>query len=433
MPHVDEGTLHALLDGELEPAAVQQVQTHFATCPACAARLVEAKHLLAETERLVSALEVPPAGDARPAAGFRGAVGGFGDAAAPTHGAPLPLDPLVLIPDNPTPTEIRRSRWRTFAWAAAFLMVAGAGFVAFRIGSSGRPAGEQSLRLNPLEFTTGPQATPAAAPADSSAQLAAAPPAEAPPQQPAAGLRADAASSREQRPAAKSQNKPPVDTAKPGPQPTESTADDRLAAQRRSTAATEALDRQKMRERAAAATALLEAQKDAERRAASQAAAPPPAPAAPGRGAADAEPAAAGESVATAAAAPRPEPPVPSLEQQAGIYARIGLDEAARQLGGPLHAIDGMSRQFVGLVPGTAVPGADPSRPVVRAVYLDRTGKMLFLDQQRVRPGQATEVPSVPQTGRSGEQHWVTGAVLLVLHGEDAAPDALRDLAGRVR
>src|SRR5688500_13699953 len=59
MPHVDEGTLHALLDGELAPEALAEVRVHFATCPSCAARLDEARQLLAETERLVSALELP--------------------------------------------------------------------------------------------------------------------------------------------------------------------------------------------------------------------------------------------------------------------------------------------------------------------------------------------------------------------------------------
>jgi len=63
MPHVDEGTLNALLDGELGAAEVLEVQTHFATCAACAARLDEARQMLAETERLVAALE-PPARNA---------------------------------------------------------------------------------------------------------------------------------------------------------------------------------------------------------------------------------------------------------------------------------------------------------------------------------------------------------------------------------
>jgi anti-sigma factor RsiW len=141
MPHVDEGTLHALLDGELGAAEVLEVQTHFATCAACAARLDEARHLLAETERLVIALE-PPAGAA---------------ARAPRMvvGRPMiPLDPVVLIPDNPTATEVRRSRFKIMGWAAGFLVVVGAGFLGLemRHAFSGAPRAG-SLRIRPEDFT----------------------------------------------------------------------------------------------------------------------------------------------------------------------------------------------------------------------------------------------------------------------------------------
>src|SRR5262245_28591621 len=142
MPHVDEGTLHALLDGDLGAAEVLEVQTHFATCAACAARLDEARQMLAETERLVAALE-PPAGGAA-ARAPRLAVG-----------RPMvPLDPVVLIPHNPTPTEVRRSRFKIMAWAASFLVIVGAGFLGLEMRNGlqgGHKAG--SLRIRPEEFT----------------------------------------------------------------------------------------------------------------------------------------------------------------------------------------------------------------------------------------------------------------------------------------
>jgi len=168
MPHVDEGTLHALLDGELGAAEVLEVQTHFATCPACAARLDEARQLLAETERLVTALEPPAAAAA---------------AAAPRLmvGTPMiPLDPVVLIPDNPTPTEVRRSRFKIMAWAAGFLVVVGAGFFGLEMRSSlpgSRKVG--NLRIRPEEFTFGTTKGQ-----DSAAAVAASRPAPAPAQAP---------------------------------------------------------------------------------------------------------------------------------------------------------------------------------------------------------------------------------------------------------
>jgi hypothetical protein len=175
----------------------------------------------------------------------------------------------------------------------------------------------------------------------------------------------------------------------------------------RAAKATEALDRERIRQRAAAATAELDREREraAAEEAERQQAAPP----------------------ANATAAPA----VQTIDQRARLSSRIGLDEAARQLGGPLHAIDGMTRQLVGLVSPQLVPGADATRPVVRAVYVDRTGRTLYLDQQRVRPGQL-DLPFTPQTGPNGQQSWMAGSVLLVLQG-DLTPDSLRALARRVR
>lgn len=119
-------------------------------------------------------------------------------------------------------------------------------------------------------------------------------------------------------------------------------------------------------------------------------------------------------------------PPAPrTLEQRAQIYLRIGLDEAVRQLGRPVHVIEGMSPEFIGLTQGRGVPGADAVRPVVRVVYLDRRGRMILLDQQRMRTGQAPGAAT-------GTLRWARGDVMLYLHGE-AGGDVLRDLQRRVR
>jgi hypothetical protein len=482
MPHVDEGTLHALLDGELGAAEVLEVQTHFATCPACAARLDEARQLLAETERLVTALEPPADGAAR---GPRLVVG------RPM----IPLDPVVLIPDNPTPTEVRRSRFKIMAWAAAFLVVVGAGFFGLEM-SNGLPGSHKvgKFRIRPEEFTSGPtkdsaatpnQPPPAARPDEApqraspfatatpqsppAAGAAPAPAGKAPPA--AGGTPAPAEKTGSQgatekaAPAAAAnkdgaQNKPtpaqkaPPPAEKPAPAPAppsrdlaqqsqpsaqkaeeakaqpkptqpkaadaepaessdgagEGATEDRATIAARGAKATEDLDRERMRQRAAEATAELDRQREQERAAAAEAQ--------------------RRDSIqaANAAAAQRA---VPTTDQQARLSSRIGLDEAAHQLGGPLHAIDGMTRQLIGLVSPQLVPGSDTTRPVVRAVYVDRTGRTIYLDQQRVRPGQL-DLPFTPQTGANGQQMWVSGSVLLVLQG-DLGPDSLRSLARRVR
>jgi hypothetical protein len=123
----------------------------------------------------------------------------------------------------------------------------------------------------------------------------------------------------------------------------------------------------------------------------------------------------------SAAAAPAPRTP----EQRAQTYLRIGLDEAAKQLGHPVHVIEGMSPLFMGLALGKTSPGADATRPVVRVVYQDSQGRLILLDQQRLRPGQATSSPGA-------QPHWIVGEISLHLSGE-VGPDLLRSLRGRVR
>jgi putative zinc finger protein len=62
MSHVDDGTLHTYLDGELSPPEAQGVEAHVAQCPACRERLAEERALIARaTELLARAL--PPERD----------------------------------------------------------------------------------------------------------------------------------------------------------------------------------------------------------------------------------------------------------------------------------------------------------------------------------------------------------------------------------
>ena len=71
MSHLDEGTLHALLDGELEMTEVKEIQAHLGSCSACGTRLRQVKEFYAEADRLVGSLELPGAGAAAAAGGSR--------------------------------------------------------------------------------------------------------------------------------------------------------------------------------------------------------------------------------------------------------------------------------------------------------------------------------------------------------------------------
>ena len=80
----------------------------------------------------------------------------------------------------------------------------------------------------------------------------------------------------------------------------------------------------------------------------------------------------------------------------------------------------------MGLAQGGLSAGADTTRPVVRVVYQDSQGRMILLDQQRLRPGQ-----TVPAR-RSNTPIWAMDDVLLHLQGE-VGPEILRNLQPRVR
>lgn len=94
MRHLDEGTLHALLDGEIPSAELAPIQAHLGACAECRARLTEEQDLLAESDRLIEVLELPEAAPA----------------VAPVRTAPRRVWPARL------------------AWAATVVLAAGLGY-----------------------------------------------------------------------------------------------------------------------------------------------------------------------------------------------------------------------------------------------------------------------------------------------------------------
>ncbi|MES2359900.1 MAG: carboxypeptidase-like regulatory domain-containing protein [Gemmatimonadota bacterium] len=64
-PHVDEGTMHAWLDGALPADEGRAVELHVASCETCAAAAAEARGLIAASTRILSALDDVP-GDVVP-------------------------------------------------------------------------------------------------------------------------------------------------------------------------------------------------------------------------------------------------------------------------------------------------------------------------------------------------------------------------------
>ncbi len=414
MSHLDEGTLHALLDGELDLAEVKDIQVHLGACSACGSRLQDVKEFLAEADRLVGTLETP-AGAPRP--GREPAPPSAG--AAPPRFAPREpvwdAAPELLLPDDPE-VVARQRRWkRRFRWAAMIAVVLGAGQVLRSAFAPGPP--ELDLSERDITTVTRPTAPAvvsreeASRPEARAAKQTAPPPPVArarpapPPAEPqvladsraADSVAAQTDTARQSNQDTAVSNAPALaaagaadsEAAEPTPARERSTAEQDLATRQAAAAALEELDRERLRSRAAAATAAL-----------------PPARTEP----------------QPAAEAP---PPPRTLEQRAQIYLRIGLDEAVKQLGRPVHVIEAMTPEFIGLTQGRLVAGADPSRPVVRVVYRDSRGRMILLDQQRMRTGQAPGAAG-------GNLRWALGDVMLYLHGDPGA-DVLRNLQRRVR
>src|SRR3954463_3563182 len=110
MPHLDEGTLHALLDGELNLSEASEVQGHLGTCAACGSRLQEVKQFLAEADPLVGALQVsagPPASAPSPRGRPRPSPPPMREFRDPEM---WDEPPVLLLPDNSEALAWRR-RW----------------------------------------------------------------------------------------------------------------------------------------------------------------------------------------------------------------------------------------------------------------------------------------------------------------------------------
>jgi len=58
MQHLEEGTIHAWLDGALSAMEARDVEAHVASCAECSAMVAEARGLIAGASRIVSSLDV---------------------------------------------------------------------------------------------------------------------------------------------------------------------------------------------------------------------------------------------------------------------------------------------------------------------------------------------------------------------------------------
>src|SRR5919108_1828475 len=103
MSHVDEGTLHAYLDGELPSSERADVEAHLAECAECRANLAEAKALSSRASDILG--RAAPAARPLPAMPRRRRLGRVPGAWAATVVLALGLGYYLHTPDSRTPAE----------------------------------------------------------------------------------------------------------------------------------------------------------------------------------------------------------------------------------------------------------------------------------------------------------------------------------------
>ena len=134
MSHVDEGTLHAYLDGELPSSERAAIEAHVAQCTTCRTALAEERALLERASALL--------GSARPV-----------ERPAP------PFEQIRRVP--------KRSPWRvrtSFAWAASITLALGLGYYLRTPGTNGNPSNETAALYAPSQPVAVAQNKDAAAP-----------------------------------------------------------------------------------------------------------------------------------------------------------------------------------------------------------------------------------------------------------------------------
>jgi anti-sigma factor RsiW len=432
MSHLDEGTLHALLDGELGSTELMEIEAHLAGCSACSTRLRTAREFLEEADRLVGSVQFGNYASTPGASAAPRPVAKPEPPPPPPPQSPPPREhhpwqddsPVLLIPDNPESSPLMR-RWpRVAGWAAMIALVVGGGYLVSNVAKE-TPA---SVSTTPDPNSTIVSGTDSVAPSSASSSDRRDSDAAVPEDGKAPSRPPEDVAAKQPRGKSTLTKPAPVKTAQAKPAPAEpGTADGKKTlagnltakaprpeakdentagvadtADAAEEAATKSAEQEAVRLQAAQALTELDRERRLNRAAAATAA--------------------LDQQAAARRAATTPAPPPPTPEQRAQVYLRIGLDEANRQLGGPVHVIEGLNPLFMGLAPGRVAVGADTTRPVVRVVYQDPQGRMIVLDQQRSRPGQ----------GALPAGAWSLGNVTMGLQGE-VPPEVLRSLRSRVR
>ena len=162
MPHPDEGTIHAWLDGELPVDEAAALEEHLGTCDECIAHVAEARGLIAGSARIMGILDEAPGGVIPGAAS--GAAPSATSAAARASGSSglTSLGELLTAPtgEGPSvkvyPPEVVQARARRPWWmsnqiraAAAVVLVLGGVMLSWGRLNKGEVALKDSAQATP--------------------------------------------------------------------------------------------------------------------------------------------------------------------------------------------------------------------------------------------------------------------------------------------
>ena len=145
--HLDEGTIHAWLDGALPPDESARIEAHVQGCSECSALVAEARGLIAASSRILGFLDSVPAGV--------------------IPGTSSGTDQLAALRARRAAEKRVWWRDRRFVAAASLVLVAGVSSVVWR--SAGNPSKEMQavapVVVDRAQPANAPEAAPAPAPA----------------------------------------------------------------------------------------------------------------------------------------------------------------------------------------------------------------------------------------------------------------------------
>ncbi|UCF18568.1 MAG: zf-HC2 domain-containing protein [Gemmatimonadota bacterium] len=391
MSHIDEGSLHAYLDGAATERERQEIAAHVAGCVECRKRLDRAASLSSRAAELLAELEPrsaqPPSWrEIEERASARG-----GGAAR------------------------RRLVRPSIAWAASIALAFGVGWLSSSYWAQ-LPAGPDALSPNNESRITGQDANEAQLQVRTSSEedavrTSAARPATEPEPPAVAASRGGA-----------TEGAPP-----PAAAPLEVSVPRRERAGELDDARAEpivlpALAEQAATDRVAAAPAKARADEPAlEREAALEK---------------REQPAVRPEQVRIPIAEmlAQYEEPRDGAEEGAGTkFFAVQPEDAAVWLGSQLRTLPELHLKRVELGPGSAIPGGRAGLPAVKLIYADAAGSEIVLIQQLLGSAAPDEAPELSAaTSAANSYRWTDGRYLLILQGSISA-DSLRALADRVR